>query len=310
MPGCSSPESPSAPEDATTACDPTIMCCIPPPCRSATIRTPQGSLSASNSATAWLTTSCYHFDFQGVVSGSPGSYVLAVVGLIDPSPPYTYRWRLDAAAGTLTNATSATPTHSAPAAQGEGDLRLVGMDGATEAICRDQKRVKMYQDHLARDRANFGTGISCESPWSFTRFGTTVSMSNTWNCFGSVDHAYNGSGTGYVSSVNIPNGWTKTTYDAPISAGDWAAINSALRRGYVVSFWSGSAVGGYTAQHAHTCISGTTMYGANNEPVINATGTPATWRWFETTSQIYFNNVNAAPRTSGLLTRVVVHTKP
>jgi hypothetical protein len=214
----------------------------------------------------------------------------------------------------LSNDTSCTPTHVAPTSRGQGDLRLQGFYRGNIASCSAQKRVKIYRDHLARDRENFGTGTLCRGrPWTFTRFGARITMHNAWNCwncFGSVDHAYNGSGGGYVATVNIPNGWSKGTYDAPISASDWTTINSSLSRGDVVSFWSGTAVGGYRAEHAHTCISGTTMYGANNEPVINSTGSPATWRWFETTSQTYFNNVNSSPRTSGLLTRVVVHTRP
>jgi hypothetical protein len=137
----------------------------------------------------------------------------------------------------------------------------------------------------------------------------TITESSGWNCFGSVDHAYNGSGPGYTGSVNVPLGWSKTIYDAP-SAKDWSTITKSLHRGDVVSFWSGSAMGGYSAQHAHTSLGGATMYGGNNEPAIQPTGHPATWRWFETTSETYYNNVNSNPRTKGLLTRVIVYKKP
>lgn len=282
-----------------------------PPCTRATITRPGGDYSSSsNPTTAWSTTPCHHFDFQGVVSGSPGSYVLVIHGQVAPSPPYACKWRLAAAVGTLTDDTSRAPTHSAPAAAGQGVLTLQGFIDGTSASCTAQTTVRIYRDHLERDRHNFGTGTSCEGTWSFTRFGTTISISTTWNCFGSVEHAYNGSGTGYVDTVNTPNGWSKAIYDAPISTSQWSSIHSALRRGDVVSFWSESALSGYSAQHAHTCISGTTMYGANNEPVIRSSGHPATWRWFETTSQDYFNNVNSATRTLNFLTRVIVHRKP
>jgi hypothetical protein len=190
-------------------------------------------------------------------------------------------------------------------------LTLNGAIGGVAASCTDNKRIKIYQDHLARDRENFGVGISCGEPppWSFTRFGATISMPDTWNCFGSVDHHYNGSGSGYTPSVNVPSGWSQTVYDAPISAANWSTITSSLRRGDVVSFWSGGPMG-HAAQHAHTSLGAATMYGANNEPAIRSSGVPATWKWFETTSETYFNNVNSHPRTSGLLTRVIVHRKP
>jgi len=311
MPGCNSPSRPSQSENSNTPCDPSLQSCPKPPCNRATIKKPRGSLdSGSNPVASWLSSPCFHFDFQGVVSGSPGPYVLDFQGEVDPSATYTLKWTLDAAAGALTSDTSATPTHTAPSAAGEGLLKLTGMDGGAPASCKDQKKLKIYQDHLARDRDNFGVGISCEGPWTFTKYGATITMAITWNCFGSTDHIYNGSGTGYTPSVNIANGWTKTTYNSPISASDWASINASLRRGDVVSFWSDDGSGGFAAQHSHTCISGTTMYGANNEPVIRPTGHPATWKWFETTSQTYYTNVNSNPRTRDLLTRVIVHKKP
>lgn len=245
----------------------------------AVIKKPQGSLSAgSNPTTSWLSTPCYHFDFQGVVSGSPGSYVLNIEGSVSPTS-CRYRWNLDAAAGTLTGNITATPTHVAPIAAGEGILIFEGTDGTT-AICTAKKEVKIYQDHLARDRDNFGVGISCSGTWQFQKYGVSVTMNDTWNCFGSVDHSYNGSGNGYVDSVNIPQGWNTQTYEAPITSSHWNAIRALLTRGDVVSFWSDDGMGGHSAQHAHTCIGGTTMYGANNEPVIQPTGYPATWRWF------------------------------
>src|SRR5271170_917534 len=66
-------------DTAATPCDPTLQSCAnTPPCKTATITKPLGSLDAgSNPVASWLTSPCYHFDFQGVVSGSPGPYVLA-----------------------------------------------------------------------------------------------------------------------------------------------------------------------------------------------------------------------------------------
>jgi len=301
--------SPSAGNGGSPACGTTTPC-PPPPCTRASITSPIGSLSSGSNPTAsWLTTPCHHFDFQGVVGGSARPYVLTIGGTVVPSA-YTCQWTLDAAAGTLTSPASCSPTHVPPSSAGEGTLTLNGAIAGTPASCTDNKRIKIYQDHLARDHDNFGVGISCDGSWSFTKFGVTITMPSVWNCFGSVDHVFNGSGSGYTPSVNVPSGWSHTIYDAPISAANWTTIGSSLRRGDVVSFWSGSPAGGFTAQHAHTSLGGTTMYGANNEPAIRPSGVPATWRWFETTSETYFNNVNSHPRTSGLLTRVIVYRKP
>lgn len=313
--GCSPPSSPTAQDsgpnktDGGSSADGSGQC---PPCNSAVITQPLGSLdSGANPVASWLTHPCHHFDFQGVVSGSPGPYVLAFHGTIDPAAHYTHKWTLEAGAGTLANDTSAAPTHAAPAAAGEGILRLVGVHAATEASCHDTKKIKIYQDHLARDRDNFGVGINCAGAWTFTKYGATITEPTIWNCFGSVDHAYNGSGSGYTPSVNVPSGWNTTIYDAPISAQVWATIAGSLHRGDVVSFWSGSAMVGYSAQHAHTSLGGATMYGANNEPAIRQPPAhPATWRWFETTSETYYNNVNSSPNFIGFLTRVKVHRKP
>jgi hypothetical protein len=302
---------PSSGPNAGAPCDPTSQSCQPPPCTRAEITMPKGSLSSgANPVASWLTSPCHHFDFQGVVSGSPGPYVLQMTGVVEPSQ-YSCQFALEAGAGTLTNPATCSPTHAEPAAAGEGTLTLTGTIGGSPASCTDNKRIKIYQDHLARDNDNFGVGINCTGPWTFTKYGVTITEPSTWNCFGSVDHHYNGSGSGYTDSVNVPLGWANTVYDAPLTAANWAAINAGLHRGDVVSFWSGSPAGGFSAEHAHTSKGGTAMYGANNEPAIRSVGLPlATWKWFETTSETYFNNVNASPRTSGLLTRVIVYRKP
>ncbi len=191
----------SRPGDAVP-CDSTQQSCPVPPCNRATILRPIGSLDASTNPTnSWLSSPCFHFDFQGVVSGSAGPYVLDFNGEIDPAAHYSPNWTLDAAAGTLANGTSLQPTHSAPTAAGEGNVTLQGMHGGSAAGCTDRKRIKIYRDHLARDFENFGTGISCGNPlgvstWTFTRFGATISMPGSWNCHGGTRHLNNGGGNG------------------------------------------------------------------------------------------------------------------
>jgi hypothetical protein len=273
------------------------------------IQRPKGSLVADPNPTAsWLTTPCRHFDFQAVASISPGPYVLDIEGQIDPVPPFGYNWTLDAAVGTLANETTATPNHTAPATAGQGTLTLNAMLGAEATGCEDERELKVYTDHLARDFENFGTAISCLDNWSFTRFNVTISMGSTWNCHGSVRHAYNGSGNGY-SGTTV--GWTTTEYTPPV---DWATVQSSLSRGDVVSFYSGTS-GSYVLQHSHTCRgAGTQMYGANNEPSVDFNNSPpATWQWYECSSQQYFDAVNIASQAQlgyDFLTRILVHDKP
>ena len=135
-------------------------------------------------------------------------------------------------------------------------------------------------------------------------------MPDSWNCHGSVWHAYNGSNDG---NVDFTVGWSQTAYPDP-DASDWTTIQSGLSRGDVVSFYSGSP-GSYVLEHSHTCRgSSSQMYGANNEPSVDFDNTPpATWKWYECSSKAYYDAVNAASQTKwgvDYLTRVVVHEHP
>jgi hypothetical protein len=210
-------------------------------------------------------------------------------------------------AGTLKNVTNANPTHTAPTNEGQGKLTLKVMLGTTYTVCKDEVQVKIYKDHLARDRDNFGIGGSCYNKWTFSAFKATVTMLNTWNCHGSVRHAYDGSGNGYASSTV---GWTTTEHTSPI---DWTVVAGMLSRGDVVSFYSGSP-GNYRLEHSHTCLQGSIMYGANNEPSVNFNNTPpAIWKWDECSSEQYFNAVNIESQAKlgyDYLTRILVHKKP
>ncbi len=274
---------------------------------------PKGSLSAAkNPSASWLSTPpCYHFDFQGLVSGATETYNLTIQGNVAPIPPYGYKWMLDSSAGTLTNDTSSSPTHAAPASEGQGTLTLKAMIDSEYTGLKDEKNVKIYEDHLGRDYANFETGGSCLSGWKVTTFNVDPQPSmGPWNCHGSVWHAYNGSGSGNSSSTV---GWSPTPYPYP-DATDWTDIESALDRGDVVSFWGGPP--GYTLlQHSHTCrVSSSQMYGANNEPSVDFDNSPpATWKWDECSSKEYFDAVNAASQAKwgyDYIRLVKVHNKP
>jgi hypothetical protein len=71
---------------------------------------------------------------------------------------------------------------------------------------------------------------------------------------------------------------------------------NSLNRGDIVAFFASPQRGGQL-EHSHTAL-GTTdhmMYAANNEPQFNPGATwtgSGTWKWWVTTSQIYWNNFN------------------
>lgn len=292
---------PSSGRDAGARCDPTVQSCDPPPCNRAEITRPRGSLTAaSNPVASWLTTPCYHFDFQGVISVAAGHYVLQISGVVDPAA-YTPQWTLDAAAGTLTNPTSTTPTHVAPAAPGEGTLTLTGVLRGTPASCTDSKRVKIYQDHLARDFENFGTGISCGNPlatssWTFTRFGATITMPSSWNCHGGTSHIYNGGGSGSAGPAGVAHllapGRLKTTVTVTHTAtggGSHPSLGS-LARGDIVAYYTGNG----QLAHTQTCTgNGNETYGANNVPVRfpGRPGVDEAWQWATSPAGDWANNI-------------------
>lgn len=298
IPGCDCNKRPPSPSssDAGSCPNSTTTSC-PPTCRKAEIKKPRGSLDASTNPTdSWWSTPCYHFDFQGVVSGLPGPYALEIEGEVNPSPPYTCKWTLDAAAGTLTNDTTPTPTHTPPAAPGEGTLRLTGMNGGTEASCKDEKKVKIYEVHLARDFDNFGVGRSCSGPWTFTKYGATIKMPNTWNCHGSTRHLYDGSGTGSagpseVSFLLNPARLKKivTVTHTETGGGSHPPLGP-LERGDIVAYYTASG----QLAHTQTCTgNGNETYGANNVPVRfpGLPGVDEAWQWATSPAGDWANNI-------------------
>ena len=263
------------------------------------IISPVGSLSAPiNPVASWQSTPCYHFDFQCLVSGATGTYNISpIVGSVAPSLPLGYKWMLDDKAGTLTNDTTPTPTHGAPAAPDTGTLRLKAMNGTASTGVSEKRGIMIYLDHLARDYANFGTDGNCAYPWNVTTFNVNPQpVMDTWNCHGSTNHAYNGTGNGNAGSIfALVNNWAVktvvvTTHD---SSGNGSHPNlGTLERGDVVAYFSPngkpynppniSDLNYWTLQHSQTCTgSGDETYGANNEPV-SFPGDPLqdqSWKW-------------------------------
>ena len=286
------------------------------------ITSPKGSMDANpNPQNCWLPSPAARFDFQGVTSGSPGAYNLTISGTATPVPPFGILWTLEPAAGTLANETSATPTHSSPAAAGDGTLTLgATFRGSTsfpwtpsDIRLVDSRKVKIYQDHLERDIANFGTGGYCApvSPatyWEVTAFNVNppVQLTETWNCHASTRHAYNA--TYSQSFTDQPwLSWTPKIVVTVTHSQDGNGTHPSLgnlSRGDVVAYFS--PIGRpynppniadrslWTMQHSQTCTgNGTETYGANNVPKTypGAPGQGQSWTWATSTVGDWANHI-------------------
>ncbi|MHC4155304.1 MAG: hypothetical protein ACYST6_10340, partial [Planctomycetota bacterium] len=256
---------------------------------------PKGSLDAAkNPSTSWVSSPCYHFDFQALESGATGAYVLDIQGDIDPAASLSYKWTLDSGAGTLSNDTTSTPTHSAPTTPGEGMLELKAMIGTTDTGIEEKRKVKIYEDHLARDYANFETGGSCLATWYVETFNVDPHVAmGTWNCHGATRHAYEG--VYNDSSTSQPwlswavNTVVVTQHDSS-GNGSHPALGT-LERGDVVAYFSPngkpynppniSDLSSWIMQHSQTCTgSGDESYGANNEPPpYPGAVADQSWKW-------------------------------
>jgi len=255
---------------------------------------------------SWSTSAPYRFDFQAVASDTTNPIT---IGTTTTPSGVTPEWSLASAAGTLTGTTTSTPTYTAPSSEGEGTLTLKAVGGTTKVA--GTREIKVYKDHLARDYDNFGTSRSCDTDWSFTKYGQLIDKQPKWNCFGSIEHAYNGLKGAVVNSNFTFKGWSKTEYNLPQSD-DWDKIEGSLSRGDVVAFISMDRNSlELITDHAHTCVEGTTMYGANNEPKYTDNG--PTWKWDTCTSRQYYNDVNsqyAEVHDHERFFRVIVYDKP
>lgn len=245
--------------------------------------------SDSNSTNYWLSSPCYHWDFQGVSTTSPASYSLDVEGNIEPAG-FNYGWTTEVASaiGTLTG-TGATPTHNPPSTapiQGtNGTITLEAMNGTTATGCKAETDAVVYLDHLARDYKNFGPNQSCNAGTWSTPFGP-ISM-DCWNCHGSTMHLYDGSGDGdefgsvvtstfaYVTNCIIE--YEDRTNNVPLS----------LARGDVIVYYNATydtnnVLTGYGGpEHSQTALSGTDAYGANNtQQQEYPEPPPSTWKWY------------------------------
>ena len=298
------------------------------------IKKPHGSANgdAANPVPeqSWDDSGPYRFDLQWVkvavppAGPNPGEYDNDIEGAIHPDTeigyegperqhPITYYWQVaqgefdphDAAnTQTLTGDSATTPHYKAITENTSINLTLsADIDG----LAATTKVIQVFQDHLGRDKQNFGIGTSCGfagASWEFTRFGQRIVMATGWNCHGSTNHACDGSGTGAASDLCAEiASWPDIEYRPPI---DWADVASNLDRGHVVSLWVELPPAPPSLQHSHTSLGGATMYGANNEAVSG----PETWKWDTCTSQDWWNEQGTGNPPYPDCNLLVVHMKP
>ena len=200
----------------------------------------------------------------------------------------------------LADPTTLTPTHTAPDAAGEGfvTLKVMSGDPPAETGVADNRKIIIYEDHLARVRDTFGVGTfgggprpHYESTWTFRKFNTTITMPGYWNCHGGTWHIYDGSHANGLAG-DIPDWEVVASEVYPLDAEKKARIHAACDRGYIVAYYVNTGA----LAHSQTVLTGTTTYGANNIPVTDEHGGMPIhdegWTWAESEAGVWAENVN------------------
>jgi hypothetical protein len=262
---------------------------------------PWGSAGLDRNPTNCWLADANRFDFQGVASNSPGRYALTIEGQVATGAGYL--WSLSSSfgdVGMLTNTNNANPTHFPPASVAQdsgitGILQLFAVVDGIPTTASQFKNIVIYPDHLARDRVNFGPqlGKTCKnSEWSTPYCKIRIANPNfAWNCFGSVNHAYDGTGDGYTNGPPpCVTNWVKVSLRYPFDTAATNAING-MKRGDVVVYHSTNFLGQVIIQHAATSIGGSMTWGANNGSFLPTGavvgGRPiyiASWIWAQGTA--------------------------
>ena len=176
--------------------------------------------------------------------------------------PPDFHWELTPTpdAGTLTNKTNQHPVYTSPSSISDGGT----FNNGTLTMRPDMdehKVIRIYKDHLARDKENFGSIWSKEKGDWDAYFGK-IYMDHRWNCHCSVLHAFDGSGGGLKDFEELPClGWGQPTilpYPLNVDA------STILNRGDVIAIHTTDS--GFQSKwlHSATCTGGTLTWGANN----------------------------------------------
>lgn len=258
----------------------------------ANILEPKGSKDANpNPTDSFLQTGPYRFDFQWVEVNVPGYYSNTIEGEILPASVISdlsaidYFWSVSDgefdphdSGQTKKKSGTATPTYKATEIDSSITLTL------DPNACPITRELETFQDHLARDYCNFGTDVNCSGSWQFTKYNVTITMGGTWNCHGSTRHHYDGAGSGSVGNIDFAAG----SWDMIADVNEGEDLGT-LTRGDIVAYYDKNS----NLMHSQTITSGSTTYGANNEPVPPP-GTPAeqSWKWATSTAGAWTDDVN------------------
>jgi hypothetical protein len=156
----------------------------------------------------------------------------------------------------------------------------------------EERTVKVYKDHLARDYENFAIGDSCDTGWKVRMFNVYPRpIMSRWNCHGGALHAYDGSEDGSVGGKpHFTDDWTTVLVEGtdrltyPFSTAVRSAIGG-MHRGDVVTYHCTSKDGVYGPGHSATSIGGGTTWGSNNGPLVYDGGWHESWKWYETSAE-------------------------
>lgn len=260
------------------------------------IMQPFGSLDNNPARTNLFidTLSPYRYDWQAVCANQPGNPTLyQPEGVIAPAAGYGYQWTLPASCGTLERTDSALPLHNAPLSISnewqDGVLQLDATRMNQPVGIKDQRMIRVYDDHLRRDMANFTADnlVPFDSMDGVMRGGH---YPLEFSCFVSASHAYNGTTFG----VPILSDWTVSTSVTVDVIGYLTPDLGALQRKDVVAYYNSTN----GIMHVQTCTgSGNETWGANNAPLVwdevAYRYTNAYWTFCTAPAGIHFQNARS-----------------
>lgn len=247
----------------------------------------------------------YRYDWQAVCDNTYGNGALyQIEGLVYMSPPYGYQWTLSPECGQLTRQQASLPLHippaSIPGATQDGVLKLDVTCNQTNVGISDTRVVRVYDDHLRRDMANFTPDNLV--PFTYldgTMVGGTKKLRFTSHM--SVAHA----ATGSHLNPYVWEGWTVSQSVTFTGPGYAVPDLGTLNRGDVVAYYVGGV-----PRHSQICTgNGAETWGADNNPVFwdGASYSNTAVAFCTSAAGCYYRNGN--PNVDFPLT-IKVHQKP
>ncbi|MFO7534762.1 MAG: hypothetical protein R6X19_03620 [Kiritimatiellia bacterium] len=251
------------------------------------------------------TETTYRYDWQAACDNTYGNGALyQIEGLQYLTPPYGYQWTLPSECGQLAGAQDALPVHSPPVSINgtyqDGVLRLNATHNQTNVDVADSRVIRVYDDHLRRDMANFTPANLV--PFSAIK-GKMIGGSKTlgFTCHSSVAHA----ATGSIADPYVWEGWMVST-SVTVDARGYEIPNlGTVNRGDVVAYYSQAT----NRVHSQICTgNGTETWSANNTPIVyDGTNYVNEWPAFATSiagSNFQNGNPDSFPVT------ITVYKKP